>query len=251
MTQSKPNMHVRVSNTLSVSSHPSALQAIVSWRCSSEAGPSRGTWIYLQRPGIMEDGSQASIMANNLLRWGFLAQQYGWPRALLSAPAHADGCSLTQSPAARGICPPKQSNAEALWIPAGAVPYQPRPTHSPIQNGVFAQTRHRYTLLWRDINEKLHNIFCANSYIRIEIRSVSLGVYFRLCDRPNGMKALLWRFSQSCTMGALCRLPWNQRKCDSHFTAILNLMVDLFHHWKGGIMGSSCLHLNAACSLTR
>lgn len=113
---------------------------------AQRSGPPAGPG-FICRPGIMEDGSRASIMANNLLRRGFLAWQYGWPRALLSAPAHADGCSLTQSPAARGICPPKQSNAEALWIPAGAVPYQPRPTHPPIQNGAFAQTRHLHTLL--------------------------------------------------------------------------------------------------------
>lgn len=112
---------------------------------AQRSGPPAGPG-FICRPGIMEDGSRASIMANNLLRRGFLAQQYAWPRVLLSAPAHADGRSLTQSPAARGICPPKQSNAEALWVPAGAVPYQPGPTHAPIQNGVFAQTRHLHTL---------------------------------------------------------------------------------------------------------
>lgn len=46
------------------------------------------------------------------------------------APAHADGCSLTPSPAAPGICPPKPSGAGTWWIPAGARrprPQQPRP----------------------------------------------------------------------------------------------------------------------------
>lgn len=57
------------------------------------------------------------------------------------APAHADGRSLTPSPAARGICPPEPSGAGTWWVPAGApppAPPQPRPPCScPLTVAVF------------------------------------------------------------------------------------------------------------------
>lgn len=40
-------------------------------------------------------------MANNLLHRGLLALHSGRPRALYSAPAHADGCLLTLGPDAK------------------------------------------------------------------------------------------------------------------------------------------------------
>lgn len=63
------------------------------WECSSEEGPC-GTLTYLQ---ALDNGwwKSGSIMANNLLHRGLLAMHSGRPRALCSAPAHADGCLLT------------------------------------------------------------------------------------------------------------------------------------------------------------